>query len=138
VVQHAERVGQQRERADRDEHDGDLPRRRGFGRVGGREQAGPDDAEGDREHARVLVAAGLLVQHALAGDHQHQQPGRERGLHDDKRREHQRHDLQREPEDRHARAEEPAAAPHEPPRKREAQVRVLGRLLGIHRLERDP
>ena len=58
-------------------------------------------------------------------DHQHEQPGGERRLHDDERREQQRDELQRQAEDRQAGAEQPARAAHEPPRQRQAQVLVV-------------
>ena len=68
-----------------------------------RGQAGADHAEHDRRHRQVLVAPGVLAEHALAEEHQHEQAGRERRLHDDQRSEQQRDDLQRPAEDRQAR-----------------------------------
>ena len=56
----------------------------------------------------VLVAPGVLAQHPLAQEHQHEQAGRERRLHHHQRRQQQRQHLQRPAEDRQPRAEQPA------------------------------
>jgi len=109
-----------------------------MGRVARRAEARADDADDDRQHGHVLVAAGALFEHPLAGEHQHQQPGGQRGLHDGQRRQHQRDDLQREAEDREARPEQPAPPPDQSPGEREAQVLLVGRLLRVHRLQGDP
>jgi len=82
----AQRVGQQAGRAEHDQH---HRQGRAAGRVrgaGGREQAGADDAQRDRPHRQVLVTPGVLAQHPLRQQQQHQQAGRERRLHDDQRR----------------------------------------------------
>ncbi len=78
------------------------------------------------------------MQHALRQEHQHEQAGRERRLHDDQRSEQQRDDLQWPAEDRQARAKQPARAAHQAPRERQAQMLVVWRLLGVHRLQGDP
>ncbi len=103
-----------------------------------RAQTRPDHADHDRRHRDVLVATGVLTQHPLSQEHQHEQTGGERGLHDDQRRQQQCEHLQRPADDRQARAEHPAPAPDESPDQRQTQVLCLGRLLGIHRLESDP
>jgi len=103
-----------------------------------RAQPRADHADHDRRHRDVLVGAGVLAKHPLAEEHQHEQAGRERRLHHHERREQQRDHLQRPAEDRQARAEHPTSAPDEAPHQRQAQVLLVGRLLGVHRLERDP
>lgn len=96
------------------------------------------DPEHDCRHRDVLVAARGLAEHPLAHEHQHEQPGGERRLHDDQRRVSQREHLQRPAKHREPGAKEPAPSPQQPYREREPQVRVRGRLLGVHRLEGDP
>jgi hypothetical protein len=108
------------------------------GRARRREQARADNPEHDRAHREVLVASGVLSEHPLGDEHQHQQARRQRRLDDDERREQERHDLERPAEDGQPRPEQPARAPHQPPREREAQVLLVGRLLGVHRLQGDP
>jgi hypothetical protein len=61
----------------------------------GRAQGGADDAEDDRRHRHVLVAPGALAEHPLAHEHQYEQAGGERRLHNGQRGEQQCHDLQR-------------------------------------------
>gem|GEM_PF-3870417 len=80
----------------------------------------------------------MLAEHSLRQEHQHQQPRRERRLHHYQRREQQCHDLQRPAEDRKPGARQPAGTPQQAPGQRQAQVLVVGRLLGVHRLEGDP
>lgn len=80
----------------------------------------------------------MLAQHPLRKEHQHQQAGGERRLHDHQRSQQQSEHLKREAEDRQAGPEQPAGTPEEPPRQRQAQVLVAGRLPGVHRLEGDP
>ena len=92
----------------------------------------------DRDDAQVLVAARGLAQHALPGEHQHQQPHGQRGLHDDQRGKQQRHDLKRPAQDREPRAEQPAPAAHQAAREREAQVLLVRRLARVERLQGDP
>lgn len=103
-----------------------------------RGQPGADDADNDRRHREVLRAPGVLVEHALREEHQHEQAGGQRRLHDDQRREQQRDDLQRPAEDRQARTKQPARATHQAPGERQTQVLIVRRLLGIHRLQGDP
>ncbi len=73
-----------------------------------------------------------------ADEDEHYQARCERRLDDDERREQQRDDLQGEAEDRHPCAEQPAFAPQQPPCERKAQVLVVGRVLGLRRLEGNP
>ena len=63
------------------------------GRARRREQAGADHADHDREHREVLLAPGVLAEHSLREEHQHEQSAGERWLHDDERRQQQRDDL---------------------------------------------
>jgi hypothetical protein len=101
-------------------------------------QAGSHHPHDDRRHRQVLGAPGVLVQHPLREEHQHEQPGGERRLHDHQRREQQRDDLQRPAENRQARSEQPARATRQAPCERQAQVLIVGRLLRVHRLQGDP
>lgn len=135
----AQRVWQQAGDAQPHEHERDRQVLRTMSGVawGGRETRS-DNADHDRRHRHVLRAPGVLVQHALREEHQHEQAGRERRLHDHQRREQQRDELQRPAEYRQARAEQPARAVHQAPGERQAQVLIVGRLLGVHRLQRDP
>ncbi len=87
-----------------------------------REQPGADHAEHDRDHRDVLGAPGVLAEHPLREEHEHEQAAGERRLHDDQRSEQQGDDLQRPAEDRQARSEQPASAPQEPPGQRQSQV----------------
>jgi hypothetical protein len=96
------------------------------------------DADDDHEHREVLAPARVLAEHPLRGEDQHDQARRQRWLHDDQRSKQQRDHLQWEAEDRHPGAEQPARAPQQPPGKREAQVLVLGGLLGLGRLIGNP
>jgi hypothetical protein len=86
----------------------------------------------------MLIASGVLPEHPLGDEQQHEQAHRERRLHHHQRSEQQREDLKREAEDRKAGAQQPARPPEQAPREREAQVRVVGRLPGVHRLQGDP
>ncbi len=58
-----------------------------------REQSGADHAAHDRADRHVLIASRVLAQHPLGEQHQHEQPGGERRLHDHERREQQREHL---------------------------------------------
>lgn len=78
------------------------------------------------------------MQHSLCEQHQHEQAGRERGLHDDQRREQQGDDLQRPTEDRQAGAEQPARPAHQPPHERQAQVLPSRSFLRVKRLQGYP
>lgn len=106
--------------------------------AGGRRQRGAEDAEEDRGHREVLVAPRPLAEHPLGDEHQHDKAGCEGRLHDDERRQQQGHDLQRKPQDGEPGAEQPARAFDQTPGKRQAQVLLAWRLLGVHRLEGDP
>jgi len=134
----AQQIGQQGDRRQSGEHDRDQAICSGMRCVRGRRQARADHAEHDCAHCDVLVASGVLAEHPLGEEHQHQQAGGERRLHEHQRRQQQRDHLQRPAEDRQACAEQPARAPDQVLGQREAQVLLRGRLLGVHRLERDP
>ena len=137
--QRAQQIGQQRRQAQPDEHDRDRQVLRAVSRHawGGR-QARPDHADHDRPHREVLVSPGVLVQHPLAEEHQHEQARGERRLNDHERCQQQRDQLQRPAEDRQSGAQQPAPTSRQAPRERETQVLYAGRLLGVHRLQGDP
>ena len=103
-----------------------------------RTQPRADHTDHDRRHRDVLVAPGVLAEHPLAHEHQHEQAGGERGLHHHQRREQQREHLQWPAEDRQARPKHPAPAPDQPPDQGQAQMLLAGRFLGVHRLQGDP
>jgi hypothetical protein len=137
--QQAQHVRKQGGEAQPDEHDRDRQVLRAVAGVarGGRE-AGSHNTDHDRRHRQVLGTPGVLVQHPLREEHQHEQAGRERRLHDHQRREQQRDDLQRPTEDRKAGAQLPARPAHQSPGERQTQVLRMGRLLGVHCLQGDP
>jgi hypothetical protein len=86
----------------------------------------------------MLVAPGMLAEHPLAEEQQHQQANRERRLHDHQRREQQRHHLQRPTQHRQSGPEQPARAAYQANDQRHPQVLLVGGLLGVHRLQGDP
>jgi len=108
--------------------------------VAARRSAKPrsDHADHDRRHRQVLGASGVLAEHSLAEEDEHQQAGGQRGLYDHQRREQQRNHLQRPAEDRQARSEHPASVPDQAPDQSQAQVVLARRFLGAHRLQGDP
>jgi len=139
AMKHAQQIGQQADRRQPGEHDGDHKLSGGVRRAQrGSRQAGADHADHDRAHCQVLVAPGALAEHPLGEEHQHQQTGGERRLHDHQRGQQQREHLQRPAEQRQAGAEQPACTPNQAPSQRQAQVLLVGHLLGLHRLEGDP
>lgn len=92
----------------------------------------------DRDHRDVLEATCTLAKHALAGKHQHEQPRRQRWLHDDQGRKDQGDHLQRPPNQREPRSEQPSWALDQAPHEREPQPVLRGGLPGVHRLVGDP
>lgn len=104
----------------------------------GRRERDAGNADHDRRHCEVLEPTRSLAEQTLAHEHQHEQAGGERRLHDHQRREDQRDHLQRPAEHREPRPEQPAPAPDQPRGEREPQVVVQRRLLGVHRLVGDP
>jgi len=138
-VHRSQQVGKQARRAERNEHD-DERELVGCVRGAARGSREPDarHSDEDRNDAQVLIAARRLSQHALAGEHQHEQAHGQRRLHHDQRREQQRHDLKRPPQDREPGAEQPAPTPHQPPRERKAQVVLVRCLARVERLQSDP
>jgi hypothetical protein len=139
MSQRAQQVGQQADHGEPQQHERDrqlLSGRAGAARGG--EHRRSDHAQDDRDHRHVLVAPGVLAEHPLAEEQQHQQADRERGLHDDERREQQRHHLQRPAEHRQSRPEQPAHTAHQAHHQRHPQVLVVGSLPGVHRLQGDP
>lgn len=139
TAEHAQHVGDQAGERERGEHDRDRELLGGVGGAArGGKQPGADHADHDCPDRHVLIAPSVLAQHALGEQHQHEQPRGQRGLHHDQRREQQREHLQRPAEDRQARAEQPARAADQAPGERQAQMLLVGRLLGVHRLQGDP
>ncbi len=138
MAERAEKVGEQAEERQRDEHQRDRELLGGVRRAARRSaQRRSHDAQDDRRHREVLIPAGALAEHALGDDEQHHQPDRERRLHDHQRREQQRQHLQRPAEHGQARPEQPARPPQEPQHERGTQVILARRPLGVVRLERD-
>jgi hypothetical protein len=139
AAEHAQQIRQEAGDSQADEHQRDRQLLRGVGGAAWRrEHTRADHAEHNRAHCHVLVPARVLAQHPLGEEHQHQQPRRQGRLHDHERGEQQCHHLQRPAEDRQSGPDQPASAPEEPPRERQAQVLLVRGLLGVHRLESDP
>ena len=139
ATNHAQQVGQQTDHGQCGEHDRDQEIVGGVRRAErGSRQACADHADHDCADRQVLVAPGALAEHPLGEEHQHQQTAGERRLHDHQRGQQQREHLQRPAEDRQAGAEQPTGAPEEVLGQRQAQVLLMGRLPGLHRLEGDP
>jgi len=86
----------------------------------------------------MLGASRVLAEQPLTHEQQHQQACRKRRLNHDQRSEQQSHHLQRPAQDRQAGAEQPARPSDQAPDQRQPQVLLVGRLLGIHRLQGDP
>jgi hypothetical protein len=131
-------VGEQRQRAQSDEHerDGEVVRVRAAARR--RAQRGAGHAEHDRAHGEVLAPARVLVQHPLAEEQQHEQAHRQRRLYHHERSQQERHHLQRPAKHREACSSQPARPPEQVQRQRGMQVLGVGGPLGVHRLQRDP
>jgi len=139
VPERAQQIRNQARQAKANQHQRDRQLLRAVaGAARGSEHGRADHAEHDRAHRRVLVSSGVLAQHALGEEHQHQQACRQRRLDHHERGQQQSHDLQRPAEDREPRPEQPAGASDQPPGERQAQVLLVRRLLGVHRLEGDP
>lgn len=138
MVEEAQDVGQQAHDREAAEHDVERSSAGVVGAAAGRRKRDPGDPDHDRRHREMLTAACTLAQHPLAHDHQHEQACGERRLHDHERRVFEGDHLQRPAEHGQPCAEQPASASEQPRGEREPQVRVRGRLLGVHRLKRDP
>jgi hypothetical protein len=139
TAEYAQQVGQQARQADPEQHEHDRQALAGVARAARRcAQARADHPDYDRRHRDVLLSTRVLAEHSLSQEHEHEQPGRQRGLHHDQRRQQQRDHLQWPAEDRQARAQHPAPAPDQAPDQGQAQMLLVGRLLGVHRLQRDP
>ncbi len=82
----------------------------------------------------MLIAPGVLAQHPLAEEQQHEQTGGESRLHHHQGGQQQSHDLQRPAENRQSRAEQPASASEQASDQGQAQVLLVRRLLGVQRL----
>jgi len=97
----AKEVGHEARQPQADQNQRDRQRFHAGARAARRgEERRAHDADDDRAHRDVLVAAGVLVEHPLGQEHQHEQAKREGGLDYDQRGEHQRHHLQRPAEHR--------------------------------------
>jgi len=135
----AQHVGQQAGDSEAEQHERDRQPLGGMaGATRWRAQAGADHADHDRRHGDVLVAPGVLAEHTLSQEQQHDQTHRQSRLHHNQRREQQREHLQRPAEDRKSGAEHPAPTPDESPHERQTQVGLARRLLRVHRLQSDP
>ncbi len=86
----------------------------------------------------MLAAAGTLVEHPFADDHEHEQPAGERGLHDDERREQERDDLQGEAEHRQRRPGKPACSAGQLADEADPQVVIGVDLARVERLQGNP
>ena len=93
MSKHAQQVRQQGDRSQPGEHEGDQAISGGVRRVCGRREARSDHTEHDRAHRYVLVASRVLAKHSLGEEHQHQQTGGKRRLHEDQRGQQQGHHL---------------------------------------------
>lgn len=97
----AQQVGQQAGQAETEQHESD---RQPLGGVPGgarwRAQTGADHADDDRGDRDVLVASGVLAEHPLPEEQQHDQARRQRRLNHHQRGEQQREHLQWPAEDR--------------------------------------
>jgi len=139
VPERPQQVGQQAREREREEHQRDRQTTARFaGGARRRAQPGADHADHDRERRQMLAAPRVLAEHPPGGVQQHEQPRGERRLDHHQGRQQQRHDLQRPAEDRQARAHQPARTLEQAADQRHAQVLVVRRLLGVHRLQRDP
>ncbi len=135
----AQQIRHEARHAQPEQHERDRQLLRGVGGAARRrEHTRADHAEHDRAHRHVLIPAGVLVEHPLGEEQQHQQSGCQRRLDHDQRGQQQGNHLQRPAEDRQPRPEQPARAPDQPPHERQAQVLGVRRLLGVHRLQGDP
>jgi len=124
--------------AEQAQHDVDRDAVDVVGVVARGERRDPDDAGDDRADREQLAPPRPLAQQPLAREQQHEQPGRERRLHDDERRIRERDDLQRPAEHRHAGSEQPARACHKVRQERDPQRVAVGRVASVERLDRDP
>ncbi len=139
MSERAQQIRQQGGHGEAQEHERDRQLLAGRARVARwSEHRRAEHTQDDREHRHVLVAPGMLAEHALAEEQQHQQANRERRLHDHQRGEQQRQHLQRPPQYRQCGPEQPARPAHQANDQRHPQVLLAGGLLGIHRLQGDP
>jgi hypothetical protein len=94
ATERAQQIGQHADRRQPGEHDRDHEISGGVRRVErGSRQAGADHADQDCADRQVLVAPGALAEHPLGEEHQHQQAGGQRRLHDHQRGQQQREHL---------------------------------------------
>ena len=137
--QQPQRVREQAREGEAEQHERDREILRAVaGRSRRRGHACADHADHDRGHREVLAPSGVLAEHSLREEHQHEQPGGERRLHDDERSEQQRDYLQRPAEDRQPCAEQPAGTAQQAPGERETQMLAGRRVLRVECLQRDP
>jgi len=103
-----------------------------------RGQRRSEHAHDDGGHGGGLAAARMLAEHPLADHQQHEQPGRQGGLHDDEGSEQQGRYLQGPAEDGKTGPKQPAGAAHELADQAQAQIVVLANLSRIQGLQGDP
>lgn len=138
MPKHLQRVWQEAEDTEREQHEQQRLVAGVPGAAGGSGDRRSGDSDDDRDHREVLPPAGALAEHPLSGDHQHEQSRGERRLDDDEWRMFEGDHLQWPSEHRKQRAEQPAPAAEQPCGEREAQMHVGGSLPCVHRLEGDP
>ncbi len=80
----------------------------------------------------------MLAEHPLSEHHEHEQAGRQCGLHHDERSEQQGRYLQRPPENGKPRPEQPASAASQLSDQAQAQIVVLADLPCVQCLQGDP
>lgn len=136
--QEPKRVGEQGEDSEADQRERERERSRAARVAVRRGQCCPEHAHDDGRHGQHLAAAGMLAEHPLSEDHEHEQTGRQCGLHHHERSEQQRRYLQRPPEDGKPRPEQPASAPSELADQAQTQVVLLADLTCVQGLQGDP
>lgn len=135
VAKHPQQIGDQARDTEAHQHERDRELLRGVGGAARRcEDPRPDHPDHDGAHRVVLISACMLTQHPLGEEHQHKQARRQGRLDHHEGRQQQGDDLQRPAEDRQARPQQPAGTSDQPPDERQAQMLLVGRLLGVHRL----
>jgi hypothetical protein len=104
----------------------------------GSAQRRPNHSEDDRAHREVLAPAGVLAEHALAEEQEHEQSHGQRRLNQYERGEQEREDLQWPSEHRQAGPCQPARPSDQVQGERRMKVLGVRGPLGVHRLQRDP
>lgn len=129
-----ERVGHRGRRREAAQREGER-RAVGLGVVlSGHDERESGDAREDARDRESVAALDRLVQQPLARHEQHEDPDRQRGLHERDRRQREGPDLKRPAEHGERRPSEPARPAREAHEQRRAQVRVGGGVAGVQRL----